>query len=87
MSTPESSLLPAYLRLAWVNPEAPRKERQDLQMLRQLGDFLAGATRCGEFEGARRIAASHRLSPLALAVVVDRMQADGIGEELIRRVV
>lgn len=81
------SALPEYLRLVWVNPRQPERSRHDLRMLRTLGEFLAGATRCGELEGARRIAASHHLSPLAQAVVVDCMQAEGIGEELIRKVV
>lgn len=79
--------MPTCLQLVWENPAGTGRERHDLQMLRMLGDFLAGATRSGHVDGARRIAASHHLSPLAQAVVVDRMQAEGIGEELIRRVV
>lgn len=77
----------AHLRLVWDNPVRQSRERHDLELLRTLGSFLAGATRCGQLEGARQIAARHALSPFALAVVVDRMQAEGIGEELIRKVV
>lgn len=75
------------LQLVWDNPHPQPHLRNDLKMLRILADLLAGSIRLGQVEGAKRIAAIHRLSPLALSFVATRMFQAGISEDQILRVV
>jgi hypothetical protein len=77
------------LKLVWNNlkPAYPDRQCHDLMMLRMLGSFLASATRCGYEEGAKRIAESHRLSPIAANVVTKQMAQAGLEHSLIRKIV
>jgi len=75
------------LRLVWENPQQEARRRHDLAMLRLLGDFLAGASRCGYADGARRLASTHQLSPLAVSVVSRQMRSAGLADEEIRQIV
>lgn len=75
------------LRLVWENPQQEARRCHDLAMLRLLGDFLAGASRCGYVDGAKRVASIHQLSPLAASVVTRQMQSAGMADEEIRQIV
>lgn len=75
------------LHLVWENPRPQPHLKNDLKTLRMLADLLAGSIRAGQVDGARRIAAIHHLSPLALSVVATRMFRAGISEEQILQVV
>jgi hypothetical protein len=75
------------LKLVWNNPSYPDRQSNDLTMLRMLGSFLASATRCGYEEGAKRIAESHRLSPIAANVVTAQMAEAGLEQSVIRKIV
>lgn len=77
----------SQLQLVWDNPRSQPHLRNDLTMLHLLADTLAGSIRCGYLEGARRLAAIHRLSPLAVSVVATQMFKAGISEEQILQVV
>jgi hypothetical protein len=79
--------MPPELQLVWNNPRIESKRRHDLMLLRLLGDFLAGASRCGYVEGAQQLAANHDLTPLAAAVVSKQMRSAGICEDVIRKIV
>lgn len=79
--------MPADLRLVWNNPLFEARQHHDLTLLRMLGDFLAGASRCGYIDGAKQIASIHKLTPLAASVVSKRMLLAGMGEADVRKIV
>lgn len=78
--------MPADIKLIWENPSTP-EDRLHPEMLRMLGDFLAGAGRMGYVQKAKDIAANQKLTPLATTVVCDQMRLSGLTEALIRRIV
>lgn len=79
-------MMPADIELIWENP-LPPADRLHPEMLRMLGDFLAGAGRMGYVDVAKDIAANQKLTPLATAVVCEQMRSSGLTEALIRRIV
>lgn len=87
MNSSQEFAMDRAIELVWENPSHPSPDRNDPKMLRLLGDLLAGAVRCGYVEGARRVASTHSLSPLASTLVAGRMVRAGISRDDILRVV
>ncbi len=77
----------AHLKLVSDNPIPVSSPRLDGRALHQLADVLTEEVRAGRYDLARFLAALHKLSPFAIAVVATWMTKAGLSEAEILNVV
>jgi hypothetical protein len=81
------AMMNTHLKLVSDNPVSVSSARLNGQALHQLADVLTEEVRAGHYDLARFLAAFHKLSPFAIAVIATWMTRAGLSEAEILNVV